>query len=93
MIADDMDVVREGVWLYQGCSPIKVRIVHSPEAWGTGDYEDDPEVAEGRDVPCFIVLYEGAGEPGRFSNIVPNLPTIDAATEFVERMFPGIVWS
>lgn len=87
-----LPVVREGTYLYAQSVPIQVRIVASPETWGTGDYQDADAIAENQDTPCFFVLYEMAGKPGEFSNVVPNLPTLAAAYEFCGEKFPNIQW-
>jgi hypothetical protein len=61
-------------------------------AWGTGGYEDEDAIAENQETPCFFVLYEMAGKPGDFSNVVPNLPTVEAAYDFCGEKFPDIEW-
>jgi hypothetical protein len=57
-IADDWPVVREGVWLYAGSSPVAVRVLLSAETWGTGDYEDDEPVRENQAIECYFLAYE-----------------------------------
>ena len=89
---EQLPVVRKGIYLYAQSVPIQVRIVASAETWGTGDYEDEDAVAENQDIPCFFVLYEMAGKPGEFPNVVPNLPTLEAAYEFCGEKFPNIQW-
>ena len=89
---DQLPVVREGTYLYAQSAPIQVRIVASPETWGTGDYEDADAIAENQVIPCFFVLYEMAGKPGEFCNVVPNLPTLEAAIEFCGEKFRNIQW-
>lgn len=56
-------IVRRGSWDYDGLRR-EVRIVLHPVYYGTGDYEDEPEVADGRDEPTFVVLYETCAQPG-----------------------------
>jgi hypothetical protein len=89
---EELPVVREGVWLYADVTPVRVRIVGSPETLGTGDYEDEEEVSENQPIPCFFVLYEAAGSPRRFSNVTPNFGSVEAAIAHVEQRFPGIKW-
>ena len=89
---DQLPVVREGTYLYAQSVPIQVRIVTSPETWGAGDYEDEDAIAENKSTPCFFVLYEMAGKPGEFCNVVPNIPTLEAAYEFCGEKFPNIQW-
>ncbi len=90
---EKMPIVREGVWLYEQSVPIHLRILSSPETWGTGDYEDEESVAENQPIPCFFLAYEAAGSPGNFCNIVPNLASLEAAVAFAEERFHGIKWN
>ena len=85
-------MVREGVWLYASEVPVRVRVLSSPETWGTGDYEDEKHVREGQAIPCFFVVYEAAGSPGIFCNLVPNFPSFGEAVAYAERKFPNINW-
>jgi hypothetical protein len=55
---------KTGTWLYGGRVPCEVRVVRHHTLYGSGDYEDAPEVAEDRSVECFYVLFHTpAGEP------------------------------
>jgi len=89
---DDLPVLREGVWLYDGSVPVRVALQQSDAYIGTGDYEDEPEIADGRPEPCVFIAYEAAGSPGRYRGGVHNLPSLEAALARAEKMFPGIVW-
>jgi hypothetical protein len=91
-VEDELPIVREVVWLYAGETPIRVRVLSSPETWGSGDNEDDEVTAESQPIPCFFLAYESAGSPGRFSNIAANLMSLEAATDSAEKRFPGIAW-
>ncbi len=89
---DQLPIVREGVWLYCQSVPVRIRVLASPEMWGTGDYEDEESVFENREIPCFFIVYESAGSPGRFNNVIPNIESIEAAYNLAETKFPGITW-
>jgi hypothetical protein len=91
-IADEWPVVREGVWLCAGTSPVQVRVLRSKETWGTGDYEDDEVTRENQPVECFFLVYEMAGSPGNFCNLVPNLRSLGEAISHAGARFPGITW-
>ena len=82
---DQLLVVREGTYLYAQSVPIQVRIVTSPETWGTGDYEDEDAIAENKSTPCFFVLYEMAGKPGEFCNAFQTFQPWRPHTSFVVR--------
>ena len=92
-ITDDWPIVREGVWLYAGSVPVAVRVLLSDETWGSGDYEDEESVREGRQVECYFLAYEMAAAPGNFCNLVPNLMSLEEALSIAEGKFPGIQWS
>lgn len=89
---DDLPVVREAVWLYDGSVPVRVKVLKSPETFGTGDYEDPPDVAENAPIECFFVVYESAGSPGAFNNGITNIATLEEAVAVVEARFPGVKW-
>jgi hypothetical protein len=56
--------IKWGTWLYAGSIPCEVRIVKHHTFYGTGDYEDSPEIAEDQNVECFYILYQTpVGEP------------------------------
>lgn len=91
-ISDNWPVIRSGTWLYAGVSPVAVRVLLSPETWGTGDYEDKVDVRKGKARECYFLVYEMAGAPGNFCNLVPNLATLEEAVAHAEVQFPGIRW-
>lgn len=43
-------------WLYARTVPCEVRIVRHHTLYGSGDYEDPPDIAEDKDVQCFYLL-------------------------------------
>jgi hypothetical protein len=54
-------VVREGRWRYAGTIESAVRIRESDTRFGSGDYEDPPDVREDRAERCYYVDWIGAG--------------------------------
>lgn len=91
-ITDNWPIVRSGIWLYAGVSPVAVRVLLSSETWGTGDCEDEESIREGSATECYFLAYEMAAAPGNFCNLVPNLPTLEEAVACAESKFPGIQW-
>ncbi|GAB4060868.1 hypothetical protein [Uliginosibacterium sediminicola] len=91
-LLDRFPIAREGVWLYDQSVPVCIRVVASPETWGTGDFEDEESVAENQAIPCFFIVYESAGSPGNFNNVIPNIETLESAYQMAESKFPGIEW-
>lgn len=91
-LVENWPILRRGMWLYAGVSPINVHVLLSPEIWGTGDYEDEGSIQENQPVECYFLAYESAGSPGRFNNLVPNIASFEEAVSFAEEKFPGIQW-
>jgi hypothetical protein len=59
-------VVAEGTWLYAGSLPSRIVIVRRQTWYGTGDYEDRPEVCDDQDVETFEIVFASPGEPNHF---------------------------
>lgn len=56
--------VRCGTWLYDGSIPCEVRIVPHDTLYGTGDYEDPPEISDDREIESYYILFStSVGEP------------------------------
>lgn len=91
-MTDTWPILRRGTWLYDGSVPIEVRVLESAEFWGSGDYEDDEEICENREEPCYFLAFEMVGAVGVFCNLVPNLITLEDAIAHAETKFPGIHW-
>jgi len=83
----DGDIVKKGVWLYDGSVAVAIRIVRGDSYFGSGDYEDTPEIQDDRQVGTFRVWYESAGEPGRFNNGSGQFFSLQDAVEWVGQTF------
>lgn len=60
----DVKPILTARWSYAEEMEREVRIIRHDVLYGTGDYEDEPDVAEDRQVECFYILYQTAcGEP------------------------------
>lgn len=92
-VTDGWPIVRSGIWLYAGATPVGVRVLLSPETWGSGDHEDDERIRDGSNIECYCLAYEMAGAPGSFCNLVMNLATLADAMVCAESKFPGIQWN
>jgi hypothetical protein len=60
---DCWPVVARGSWLYDGTVRRSVLIIRGDVHYGSGDYEDPPEVAEDREVETFYVSYPDPDRP------------------------------
>lgn len=61
------EVVRTGTFLYDGAVICDLRIVRSPIRYGSGDWEDPPEIANDQELETFYVQYGSSTERGRFN--------------------------
>lgn len=60
-------VVKEGVFFYDGSVECDVRIVCTSIRYGSGDYEDEPEIANDLERKTFTVQYGSTTERGIFN--------------------------
>ena len=59
-------VVQEGTFLYAAEVECRLRVIHSPVLYGTGDVEDEPEVSQDQDIECFYVEYGATTDASTF---------------------------
>jgi hypothetical protein len=86
-------VVREGRWLYAGSVALAVRIRESDTRFGSGDYEDPPDVREDRSERCYYVDWDGAGT-GRSSSVTGPFDALDGAEAFAMEQANGtLTWN
>ncbi len=76
--------VVEGTWLYAGSIPSRIVIVRRDIRYGTGDYEDPPEVAEDQEVETFEVLYASPTDPTHLAAGGGQYFTVEAASAAAE---------
>jgi hypothetical protein len=89
----DGEVVLEGSWLYAGTTRYRIAIVRRGSRYGSGDYEDPPEVAQDREAATFEVWYTAAGDPERFAAGGGQYPSLDAARSGAETACgPSVRW-
>lgn len=89
----DEQVIKAGVWLYDGTVITDVRIVVLRMTYGSGDYEDAEAVSEDRDDPSFAVEWGSPGQRGVFRSRVLNFQDLPSAIRHVEDNAPGVIWS
>ncbi|OJV62808.1 MAG: hypothetical protein BGO41_09320 [Clostridiales bacterium 38-18] len=58
--------VLEGTWKYDNAKLCNLRIVKENTIYGTGDYEDPPEIREDIELECYYVEYESMVEKNRY---------------------------
>jgi hypothetical protein len=87
----EMELVQEGTALYAGEVPYRVAIYRSPVRYGSGDYEDPPELRDDIKGEWYYISYAPPVEPQRFSAGGGCFGTPQEAKAHVERMTNGTV--
>jgi len=85
------NIIQRGTWLYDGTVSCEILIVRRNIAYGTGDYEDDPEIAEDIEGIFFYILYQAAGSPGEFKSEVGPFNSIEEAKAHCDEATHGTV--
>jgi len=87
----DIEVVKEGRWLYANEVSCVVRI-HRVDFWpGTGDHEDAPEIADDRVGEFYRVEYGSPADKGRFDG-GGYYEGLSQAIATVENAVPTVIW-
>ena len=87
------NIVLRGTWLYDALVPCEILIECRNIAYGTDDYEDDPDIAEDKKGTFYYILYQSAGKPGDFSSEVGPFDTIEEAKVHCTQATHGsIIW-
>ena len=86
--------VKTGIWLYGGTVPTGVRIVESPIAFGTGDYEDERADRDDRIVKCFYVEWAVAGTISDWRSVMhgPHESLAEAESYVAKQSNETVVW-
>ena len=89
----DGELVLEGSWLYAGTTRCRIAIIRRGTRYGSGDYQDPPEIAADRQVETFEILYTAAGDPDRFTAGGGQYPSLEAARAGAEAACgPSVRW-
>lgn len=88
-LAPGEKVVAVGTYRYAGEVECDLRVVRSPVAYGTGDYEDEPEGGNDRVEDAFYVKYGSTTERGVFKSGARPFSTLEQARIAAESA-PGI---
>jgi len=82
-------IVQEGTYLYAGTVECDIRIVFSPIRYGTGDYEDPPEIANDIECSAYYVQYGSTTQRAVFSSSGDSCLSLAEAIASAEAT-PGI---
>jgi len=59
--------IRHGECVYNNTTGYRVKIIKWHILYGTGDYEDPPEIRDNQNVECYYVFYEDIINKGNFN--------------------------
>ena len=88
----DEELVAVGRWLYDGTAESVVHIVKRNWAFGSGDYEDPPDVREDREGTFYYLKFFNPARPERHSSESGAYDSIRLAKEAAKKTCLGIVW-
>lgn len=86
------DIVLEGLCLYGEQTTYHVRIVVSDIFYGTGDFFDDPEVSDDREITTYTIWYENLCVSGVYDCGGGQFTTLSEAKSHVEKLIPSVKW-
>ena len=79
-------IIKRGILLYDGVQEYEVIIVESDTMYGTGDYEDPPEIAEDRECRCYYAWCDSPGRRNEFcAGWFPAFLSVDEAMNTIEK--------
>lgn len=88
-----MPTARTGSWMYAGAARAAIRIERQEVRFGSGDYEDPPDLRDDRDETVYVVWYESPPGSGEFPAGGGQYQSVEEAVEAVERTCgESVVW-
>jgi hypothetical protein len=88
----DGDVVKSGTFLYAGSVVCDVCIQRTDCRYGSGDYEDPPEIRDDLEGEWFYLWLSPAGSRGQYITGAGGCPTIIEAMRHAEQQLEGLRW-
>lgn len=85
------NIIKAGTYLYGDTKTCNLRIVKSHMYYGTGDYEDIPEIRNDKEIDCYYIGYESIMEPNKWSYSFGGY-TVSDAMKNAEKVTPSINW-
>jgi len=78
------NIVKQGTFLYDELVECDIRIIFSKIHYGTGDYEDPPEIANDLVQDTFYLQYGSTTQRGVYNAGGGGFPSIEAAIKYAE---------
>ncbi len=96
ILQEGQEIIKSGTFLYDGLVTCDVVIVRGPICYGSGDYEDPPEIADDHQRETFYIHYGSTTERGRYNaggGGYPSLQEAIAAVKGARGFGPKVEWS
>ena len=85
---DDENIVALGTFLYDETIECDICVVYSPVLYGTGDYEDEPELRNDIEIDTYYLWFGSTTERNRFNAGGAAFATLEDAMKNAEER-PG----
>jgi hypothetical protein len=85
-MVENPEVALEGTWIYDESILCNVRIIKSNIFYGSGDYEDPPEIRDDEEIECFYIEFESMTQKGNFCSSRGGYLTLSEAISEAERV-------
>ncbi len=93
MINDESEkLVAAGTWLYDDAVECQIQIVRRNIAYGSGDYQDPPEIREDREGEFYYLKFSSPGDPEVISSLSGAFEAFEDAKKNANEMCSGLVW-
>lgn len=84
---DKCKIIKQGILLYDNVHEYKVIITESDILYGTGDFEDAPEIAEDRECICYYAWCDSPSNRSHFcTGLLTAFMSIDEAMKEIEKL-------
>lgn len=78
-------IMKQGILLYDNISEYSVVIIESNILYGTGDYEDSPEITEDKDCLCYYAWCDHPNRRNEFCSCSTAYMSIKEAMAAIEK--------
>ena len=80
-------IMKRGILLYDNVLEYSIIIVESNILYGTGDYEDPPEISEDKECLCYYAWCDSPNKQNEFSSgCLTAFMSVDEATKEIEKL-------
>lgn len=95
MTFDDIKsaILKTGTGMYGGAAEYHIYICAGNTVYGTGDYEDEPQTANDKSVPCYTVYFSDILNPDRINASAGQYESLEEAVREAEKTAGFAGWT